>query len=208
MSAAKLPILENFCWAEIRAATGRVARPCLFLDRDGVVIADRHHLANPEGVELLPGAIAAVTAARAQGWFVGLVTNQSGIGRGLFGWREFAAVQTRVEQEIGSRQLDFVCACPHHAGGMAPFDQPDHAWRKPNPGMLLHAAAALNIDMPASIMVGDRASDIVAGTRAGVGRTFLVGCLPGEDEAARASGHPFTRVSDLTVVVQTMTASE
>lgn len=203
-----IPLLANGCWAEIRGAKGTEARPCLFLDRDGVVIVDRHHLADPAGVELVTGAAALVAAANRSGWLVGLVTNQSGIGRGLFDWQAFARVQARVEAELQAdgAALDFICACPHHAGGLAPFDVADHPWRKPNPGMLLHAATALGVALPASIMVGDRASDMGAGAGAGVGRCILMAGIGDEAATARTAGLAFQPCDGLDEVEKLLVA--
>lgn len=202
-----MPLLDNGCWAEIRGERTAADRPCLFLDRDGVVIHDRHHLSDPAGVELLPGAAALVGDANRRGWLVGLVTNQSGIARGYFDWQAFAAVQQRLEAELatGGARLDFICACPHHEAGHAPYALADHPWRKPNPGMLLHAGSALGADMAASVMVGDRASDIIAGARAGVSRRFLLAPSPKEMEAASVSGLPFTQASTLAEVAARLT---
>lgn len=197
-----MPLLDNGCWAEIRTARQEAARPCLFLDRDGVVILDRHHLADPAGVELVPGAAELIALANRRSWVVGLVTNQSGIGRGLFAWSDFAAVQSRLEAELAAMgaRLDFICACPHHGGGRAPYDVADHPWRKPNPGMLLHAAGVLNLALPASVMVGDRASDLGAGDRAGLGRAILLAGAPAELVAAEASGRPFGTAARLSEI--------
>jgi D-glycero-D-manno-heptose 1,7-bisphosphate phosphatase len=199
-----IPLLANGCWAEIRGGRQAAPRPCLFLDRDGVVIVDRHYLHDPAGVELIAGAAALVGAANRSGWLVGLVTNQSGIGRGYFDWQAFAAVQRRLEAELSAAgaSLDFVCACPHLGGGIAPFDVDDHPWRKPNPGMLLHAADALGADMDHSIMVGDRASDLAAGAAAGVGRRLLFAAAPVEVGAARAAGAPFAEARHLDEVAR------
>jgi D-glycero-D-manno-heptose 1,7-bisphosphate phosphatase len=171
-----MALVGNGCWAEFRAQRGEGLRPCLFLDRDGVVIVDKHHLADPNGVELIPPTVRAISKARTLGWFVGLVTNQSGIGRGLFTWQEFAAVQARIDTLLGSEgiALDFICACPFHEEARPPYDHPDHPWRKPNPGMLAHAIEILGIDPARSTMVGDRASDIEAGRAAGVTNLVLL----------------------------------
>jgi len=203
-----IPLLANGCWAEVRGDRQAAPRPCLFLDRDGVVIVDRHYLSDPAGVELMPGAAALIAAANRSGWLVGLVTNQSGIGRGYFDWQAFAAVQDRMEADLAAQgaALDFVCACPHHGGGIAPFDVDNHPWRKPNPGMLLHAAAALGADMGRSIMVGDRASDMAAGAGAGVGRCLLLAAVPAEVSAATASGLAFAEARHLDEVTALLAA--
>lgn len=201
-----IPLLDNGCWAEIRGSRAVSQRPCLFLDRDGVVIVDRHYLHDPAGVELMPGAAALIAAANRSGWLVGLVTNQSGIARGYFDWHAFAAVQERLEAELlaAGAALDFVCACPHHESGHAPYDVADHPWRKPNPGMLLHAAGALGADMDRSIMVGDRASDLAAGAAAGVGRCVLLAAAPDETHAALTSGASFVEARHLDEVARSL----
>jgi D-glycero-D-manno-heptose 1,7-bisphosphate phosphatase len=171
-----MAVLDNHCWAEFFSPRSAEPRPCLFLDRDGVVIIDKHHLADPAGVELLHETALAVRHANHLGWAVGIVTNQSGIGQEFFSWNDFRAVQDRMIfllAEHGAR-LDFVCACPFHAEGKRPYQAADHAWRKPRPGMLNHAIGALNLDPGRSLMVGDRESDLEAGRAAGVQRSVLV----------------------------------
>jgi len=165
-------------------------RPTLFLDRDGTLIEQVHHLADPAQVRLIPGAAAAVAAVRAAGWRVVLVTNQSGISRGLFGWPDFAAVQAEILRGLHAEgaSLDLVAACPFH---------PAHPWRKPEPGMILAAAAALPIDLAGSRIVGDKADDLRAGRAAGLAAGILVttGYGEGEQTAATALATPDFAVS-------------
>jgi len=164
------------CWAEFSAPRQETARPCLFLDRDGVVIVDRHHLSDPAGVELIVPTVEAIAFANRTGWAVGLVTNQSGIGRGLFRWSDFHAVQARLAQLIAAygARLDFVCACPFHPDAADPYRHLGHPWRKPEPGMIIHATAMLNLDPSRSFIVGDRGSDLEAGAAAGLSGGVLV----------------------------------
>lgn len=163
-------------WFERLAGDAAPNRPCLFLDRDGVVVEEVHFLARPGDVRLSPGVAAAIAAANAAGLAVVVVTNQSGIARGHFGWAEFAAVQ----REIGSRlaaagaRLDAVAACAYHRDGQPPFDVADHGWRKPRPGMFLRAGRALGLDMERSVVIGDRVSDLEAGRNAGLRGGTLV----------------------------------
>lgn len=168
-------------------ADARTHCPCLFLDRDGVVVEEVGYLHRAEDVRLLPGAAEVIAAARDRGWAVGLVTNQAGVGRGYYDWTAFAAVQTVIAEHLGlgEEPFDFVAACGTHPE--AAHDHlriADHPWRKPNPGMLQMAAAALSLDMPASIMVGDQLTDLQAGLAAGVGRVVHV--LTGHGAEARA----------------------
>ena len=162
--------------------------PALFLDRDGTVIAERHYLKDPEGVELLPGAAEVIAAANARAIPVVLVTNQSGIGRGLLTWQDFAAVQERLTQLLAtaSARLDLVLACPFHPEAAAPYRHADHGCRKPRPGLLLRAQALLDLQLAVSWIVGDKASDLAAGRAAGLAGGLLVQSGYGKSETAAA----------------------
>jgi D-glycero-D-manno-heptose 1,7-bisphosphate phosphatase len=152
----------------------------LFLDRDGVVIEDCHHLSNPDQVQLCRGARHLIESAVRQGWPVVLITNQSGIARGLFQWRHFELVNDRMQQLLGSdAPLAAIYANGHGPGA------PASSWRKPSPQMLLHAASALNLDLQCSLLIGDRLSDLQAGAAAGLAMVFHV--LSGHGPSTRAS---------------------
>jgi len=158
----------------------RQAAPALFLDRDGVVIEDCHHLSDPDQVRLCRGARQLIASANRQGWPVVLITNQSGIARGLFQWRHFEMVNNRMQKLLGS---DAPLAAIY-ANGHGP-DAPANSWRKPSPQMLLQAATALNLDLQRSLLIGDRLSDLQAGAAAGVAMLFHV--LSGHGHNARAA---------------------
>lgn len=133
-------------------------RRAVFLDRDGVLIADRGYVHQVADVELLPGVRQALQALRRRGWLLVVVTNQSGIGRGLFTLDQYQAVTTHLRGLLP--EIDEVYCCPHApAAGCA--------CRKPQPGMLLQAASDLGIDLRSSVMLGDRESDLAAGIAAG-----------------------------------------
>lgn len=160
------------------------ARPAVFLDRDGTLIHDRHYLADPAGVELLPGAAEAIARLNRAGLFVVLVTNQSGIGRGRFGEEEYRAVHARLSALLaaGGARLDADYHCP-----LAP-DAPDpEAMRKPGAGMFLRAAREHGLDPAASWYVGDRARDVAPAGALG-GRGILVRGAQTEPDAAESSG--------------------
>lgn len=177
-------LTEDGQWMRLRVPAFSPARRCLFLDRDGVMIVERHYLCDPAGVELVPGCLEAIAAARRAGWAVVVVSNQSGIGRGRFGWPEHFAVENRLLELIhaGGETVDALLACPNHPNVSGPYGK-DHAWRKPGPGMVLAAAKALHLDLQASLLVGDKASDIEAGRAAGLKRAVHV--LTGHGEAER-----------------------
>ena len=144
-------------------------RPAVFLDRDGTLIADRHYLADPAGVELLPGAGEAVARLNAAGVFVVLATNQSGIGRGYFTDEQYAAVHARLVEELARHgaRLDAAYHNPEVA------DAGEDADRKPGAGMFLRAAREHGLDLARSWWIGDRARDVAAAGRFGA-RGFLV----------------------------------
>jgi D-glycero-D-manno-heptose 1,7-bisphosphate phosphatase len=154
-------------WCEI-AAGNFANRPALFLDRDGVIIEDVHFLGRAEGVRVLAGAANAIAQCNRLGIPVVIVTNQSGIARGLYDWRGFHAVQAALAAALthGGAHVDAVFACAYHPNGRAPFKNADHPWRKPNPGMIVAAAERMKLDLPHSWIVGDRARDIAAGRTA------------------------------------------
>ena len=137
-------------------------RPALFLDRDGVVIEDKHHLSHPDEVELCPGIHKLLKHAQQSGWPVVVITNQSGIARGYFGWEAYDAVTRRLLRLLGDDALSGI-----YANGHGP-DTAANSWRKPSPAMLNAAAADLNLDLQRSLLVGDRLSDLQAGARAGL----------------------------------------
>jgi len=176
-------------WREVlRPPPEGPQRPALFLDRDGVVVEDTGYLHEPSKVALISGAGAVITACNGAGTPVLAVTNQSGIGRGLYGWEAFVAVQTRLSSFLKGEggMLDGVLACAFHAEGTGPFAIADHGWRKPRPGMLLAAAEVWPIDLARSWIVGDRASDLAAGKAAGLagGLHVLTGHGAGDRSAA------------------------
>ena len=145
-------------------------RRAVFLDRDGVLNEDRGYVSRPEDFEWRPGVMHALRALQRAGWALVVTTNQSGIARGLYGPAEYQNLTAWMHSELAHHgiTLDGVYHCPHLP------DAPLAAWRrqcdcrKPAPGMLRRAARDLRLDLSASVMVGDKPSDIVAGRAAGV----------------------------------------
>lgn len=156
----------------------------ILLDRDGTVIVDRHYLAHPDGVELLPGAGVALGRLVRAGATLFLVTNQSGIGRGYFGQADFQAVQARLQDLLvpfGASIAETV-HCPH---------APDAgcSCRKPATGLFAGLAATHGLDPAATVVIGDKISDIAFGLALGAPLTILVTTGHGQD-AAKALGLP------------------
>ena len=155
--------------------------PAVFFDRDGVLIEDTGFPHLETDLILMPGAAQALRRLNDLGYRTIIVTNQSGVARGLFGLDQMHAfndllVRTLAEQ--GGR-IDAVYACPYHSvGSVAEFVHPDHPDRKPNPGMILRAMTEQGIDPAGSFLIGDRQSDLDAARNAGIpGHLFSGGDL-------------------------------
>lgn len=158
----------------------RTPQPALFLDRDGVLIEDRHHLCDPNQVALCAGAQSLLEHANQQGWPVVVITNQSGITRGYFSWDAYGQVTERMLALLGSNAP--IAAV--YANGHGPL-APSTSWRKPSPAMLVQASLELNLDLSRSLIIGDRLSDLEAGARAGL--FWLVHVLSGHGVEERAA---------------------
>ncbi len=149
----------------------RLLRPALFLDRDGVLNEDRGYVHRWEDFCWIPGAREAVAAFNARNWWVFVVTNQSGVGRGYYPEADVLALHARMEADLAAAgaRIDAFYHCPFHPEALEDrYRHPDPPDRKPNPGMLLRAMADWPVDAARSVMVGDKAIDLEAGQRAGV----------------------------------------
>ncbi len=141
----------------------------IFLDRDGTLNPDPGYISNPDDYELYDGVKEALARLQKAGYMLILITNQSGISRGLFSEKDLEAVHDKMKRllKAGGVTLDAIYYCPHH---------PDHPYkgisdcncRKPKPGMILQAIKDHNIDEKQSFMIGDRTSDIKIGLASGV----------------------------------------
>ena len=146
-----------------------MAHKAVFLDRDHTILDDPGYLSDPEGVKLIRGSDLAIKSLSQAGYKVVVVTNQSGIARGLLTEETLARIHAEMCRQLSSHgaHLDAVYYCPYHPEGTVEEYAIDSDLRKPKPGMLLKAAEDLDLDLPASWMVGDSARDIEAGQRAG-----------------------------------------
>ncbi|MEN5228324.1 D-glycero-alpha-D-manno-heptose-1,7-bisphosphate 7-phosphatase [Brevundimonas naejangsanensis] len=146
-------------------------RPGAFLDRDGVLIVDSGYPHRPDQLVLIPGAAEAVKRLNAAGYVTVIVTNQSGVARGMFSEETMQAFNRLLVERLAESggRIDAVYACPFHSKAEDErYRHPDHPDRKPNPGMLLRAAADHDLDLSRSLMIGDQPSDMEAARRAGV----------------------------------------
>ncbi len=154
----------------------RPLRRAVFLDRDGTLLDEVGYLARPEDLRLLPRAALGVARLNRAGIPVVVVTNQSGIARGLFGEAELAAVHARLHEVLAREgaRLEAILHCPHHPEeGLPPLRRACEC-RKPAPGLLLQAARLHGLDLASSWTIGDSQRDLEAGRRAGVPGRVLV----------------------------------
>jgi len=149
--------------------------PAAFLDRDGTIIENVHHLADPALVRLIPGAAQGIERLRQSGYACVVVSNQSAVGRGLLTLETLDLIHQEMCRQLAEQgaQIDGWYFCPE-APTTADRTQMDHPDRKPAPGMLLRAAKELGLDLNQSWMIGDMVSDVLAGQNADCKGTILV----------------------------------
>lgn len=143
----------------------------VFFDRDGVLNEDSGYLHRIEDFRWMPGARAALRMVREAGLRAIVVTNQSGVARGLYGEADVATLHAWMRADLARDGIDIDAfySCPHHADAtVARYRHADHPDRKPNPGMILRAMRDWGIDPARALIVGDKESDMDAGRRAGI----------------------------------------
>jgi D-glycero-D-manno-heptose 1,7-bisphosphate phosphatase len=152
-----------------------MTRPAIFFDRDGVIVEDVDAVLRPEQLVLMPGAAEAAKRAAANGRAVVVITNQPVVARGLIDEDGIRGVHDALAALIRAEggTIDAFYFCPHHPNATLPSYRVACDCRKPRPGLLTRAANDLDLDLAASVMVGDRLSDVTAGARAGC-KTVLV----------------------------------
>lgn len=161
------------------------ARPAAFLDRDGVINVDRGYTFRPEDLIFTPSAVAAIRLLNAADYLVLVVTNQSGVARGLYGTADVEAFHQHMREtlaDLGAR-IDGFYYCPYHPDGtVAPFAI-EHDDRKPGAGMILRAIREWNVRREGSFLIGDKSSDAESAAEAGI-RSVLIEANVGDLAAA------------------------
>lgn len=164
------PIEPPGIWISLNRAARAEPAPALFLDRDGVVIEDADYVDDPRDVRLMPGAAALIREANRCDVPVAIVTNQSGIARGYYGWTEFAAVDAEMTRQLAAAgaHIDALAACPFHAACTPGFDSALARWTKPGPRMIEVLCERLNLADHRSWLIGDKSTDMAAARAAGL----------------------------------------
>lgn len=196
-------VLERACERALARSRGPAPRAGLFVDRDGTLIVERGYLADPAGVELLPGVSQALREARTAGHPVVVISNQAGVGRGRFTLAQAYSVMAELRHRLRAEgvELDAIHMCPH-----AP-DADCHC-RKPGTLLFERAAEDLAIHLPHSLMVGDKRLDAEAGRRAGMVGAIVATGYGGEEEGEQGGHAPERRFDDLPSAVRWFLARE
>ena len=156
-----------------------MSNKAIFLDRDDTLIEDVGYINHPDQVKLLDGVAEALIEFGAMGYMLIVVSNQSGVARGIVTEQVLGKIHDRLKQlltESGAR-LDGIYYCPYHPDGVVQKYRKDSDWRKPNPGMLLAASDEMDIELSRSWVIGNSGCDIEAGLRAGC-KTVLLNQSP------------------------------
>jgi D,D-heptose 1,7-bisphosphate phosphatase len=172
-------------------------RRAAFLDRDGTIIQDTGFVRDPDHASLIAGAADAIRRLNEAGWLALVVTNQSGIARGLLTEQDYRAVATRLDQLLASQgaRIDATWMCPHHPDVTGPCE-----CRKPGLKHYLAAAEKFGIDFTRSVFVGDRLSDVEPAIALG-GKGVLVLTGDGRTAKAEAETAGFATARDLKAAV-------
>jgi len=190
------------------ADKGAPRRRAVFVDRDGTLNVERRYLRAAEELEFYPGVPEAILRLREAGFLVIVVTNQSGVARGYFTLAEVDLVHRRIQSLLArwGTAVDAFYVCPHHPQGVAPY-RLRCSCRKEEAGLLLRAAADFHIDLGGSFMIGDKASDIEAGRKAGC-RPLLVLTGYGKETAQTITPGSVAVCADLPQAVQFILAAQ
>ena len=150
-------------------------RPGILLDRDGTIIVDHGYVGSVDRVEFIDGSPEAIAAFNRAGLPVAVVTNQAGVARGLYGVDDVARVHQHIQAHLAKYEahIDLFLYCPYHPAGIVEAFTCPSEDRKPRPGMANAAASALNLDLTASWVVGDRPEDLGLAKAVGASAVYL-----------------------------------
>lgn len=168
------------------------SRPGILLDRDGTIITDHGYVGSVDRVDFIDGAPEAIASFNAAGIPVAVVTNQAGVARGLYGLDDVASVHQYIAEYLAKfdARVDLFVFCPYHPAGTVEAFARTSDDRKPGPGMANAAKAALNLDLAASWVVGDRPEDMGLAEAIGASAVYL-----GTGDAPRPGVWPFASLA-------------
>lgn len=175
--AVAIPFVDGFSTTSlVQRIRGGVERKAAFLDRDGVINLDRAYVHKWEDFEFVPGAVDAMRRLSDAGYAIVIVTNQSGIARGMYTEVDYQLLTQQMCEALAAAgvKVTGVYHCPHHPQGRVTELALECECRKPAPGMILRASQELGVSLSNSLLVGDKPSDIEAARRAGVSKAYMV----------------------------------
>ena len=173
-------------------------RRALFLDRDGVINIDSGYVHKKENFIFIKGIFEIVSYANQNGYLVIVITNQSGIARGLYTENDFHLISDWMKKEFNKKncKVDDIFYSPYHPKHGKGKYKKNSILRKPSPGMLIMAKEKYDLDMKSSILIGDKITDIKAGELAGVGKLLLYG-----SNSVNYSLDNFIQINELTKAI-------
>jgi histidinol-phosphate phosphatase family protein len=171
---------------------GPLQNKAIFLDRDGVVIEDTGYVREVSDVRLISNVVEGLREAREEGYFIFVVTNQSGIGRGLLQWEDYEKVTARMQTLVAEQGLYFdrILRAPFYKDSRLASGLVRKSLRKPRPGMIHQVVSEFRIDLSRSILVGDCATDLMSGALAGVEQLFLMNSVKTNEELEKWNRWP------------------
>lgn len=181
----------------------------VFIDRDGTLIKDVPYNANPALIEFLPDAIETLSALKKNKFLLILISNQSGVARGFFSVEQLEKMHDVIQQTLSNFnvKLDAIYYCPHHPEGKIKEYTIECECSKPKPGLIFKAAAAYNIDLNNSWMVGDILNDVEAGNAAGC-KTILLDNGNETEWILNEKREPAFTVESWLMIAQTIVSNE
>lgn len=186
-----MTVVDSSAWADGTASDNPRnprSRPGILLDRDGTIIVDHGYVGSVDRVEFIEGAAEAIASFNRSGIPVAVVTNQSGVARGFYGLDDVALVHEHIARHLAGHgaRIDRFLYCPYHPAGVIEAFARSSEDRKPRPGMAKAAETALNLDLRASWVVGDRPEDIGLAEAIGASMVYV-----GTGESSRPGVWPF-----------------
>ena len=179
-------------WVEKFSKKNFKTSPCLFLDRDGVLVDWKDYTMKTKDANLIPGCDKIIKNCNKKGIPVILITNQGGVGLGIHTWNDFIKIQKKIINQLLNKNaiIDGVIACPHHPLAKGKYKHKNHSCRKPNGGMFLIAKKLFKINLQKSWMVGDKVNDLIAANSKGLEKGFLVLTGYGREEKKKINFLP------------------
>lgn len=180
-----------------------MSRKGLLLDRDGVINIDRGYVGKIEQFEFMPGVFPFLNAMQDKGFYLAILTNQSGVARGYYTEKDYTSLTEWMLSELSKKGISIrlILACFDHPEGSILEYRRSSYWRKPNPGMVIETLQRLNLDPDRSVFIGDNIRDLEAAQRGGISHNIWLTEPPGITSDDIKAAHSF---DDVLKIIQTV----